>query len=446
MGGAGESRRYAGAFRAGGFGAYLVITTAQQGTERIKTRDFHNLMGRAGRAGIYTEGTIIFSDLRIFDGKNDSYDRWRWGAATELLNPSNSEECKSALLTIFDPIKSSSKQNEYQVPLEDLLAAHEGGTEDQAQLTARLFRRLRVQNVRNTQHWTQAGILDELRDKFEIFSAIESFLMANWNDDDENWIQTLAESTLAYHTADVDHRALLVNVFEALANHIQQTVPSPEVRGLFAKNLLGVAESMEIRQWVTNNLEQLTATNSDAAYLTLIWPLLRRFITNTYFMKCTDPDALAEVAGQWINGDSFDTSLQTLARGNARIGDRRPTILHIVDICEGGLGFDGMLIIGSIADNLEELSLEDENVVKELRNLQKKIRYGLADAGAIMLYEMGFSDRVVAQRLADTFDVGRNRQITLRRLQQNDAQLRPVLEEFPRYFTMIFDSLIASSE
>ena len=426
---------------------YLVITTAQQGTERIKTRDFHNLMGRAGRAGIYTEGTIIFSDLRIFDGKNDRNDRWRWGAATDLLNPSNSEECKSALLTIFDPIKSSSKQNEHLVGLEDFLAAHEGGPEAQAQLTSRLFTRLRVRNVGGTQHWTEAGILDELRAKFEIFSAIESFLMANWHDDgDENWIQTLAESTLAYHTADPAQRVLLVRVFDALATNIEQTVPSAEVRRLFAKNLLGVAESMEIRQWVTDNLAQLTAADSNATYLALIWPLLRRFIANTYFVKCTVPDALAEIAAQWINGDSFDISLAALTAADARIGERRPTILHIVDICESGFGFDGMLIIGSIADNLEELSPEQENVVEDLRDLQKKIRYGLADARAIMLYEMGFADRAIAQSLAESFSVGRNRQVTIRRLRQNEAQLRPILEEYPRYFTMIFDSLIVSND
>lgn len=37
---------------------YLIISTTQQGKEKIKVRDFHNLMGRAGRAGMHTEGSI----------------------------------------------------------------------------------------------------------------------------------------------------------------------------------------------------------------------------------------------------------------------------------------------------------------------------------------------------------------------------------------------------
>ncbi len=46
---------------------YLIVTTDRQGREKIRTRDFHNLIGRAGRAGMYTEGTVIFSNPDIFD-------------------------------------------------------------------------------------------------------------------------------------------------------------------------------------------------------------------------------------------------------------------------------------------------------------------------------------------------------------------------------------------
>jgi superfamily II DNA/RNA helicase len=40
---------------------YLIVTSVQQGLDRISVRDFHNLMGRAGRAGMHTEGSVIFS-------------------------------------------------------------------------------------------------------------------------------------------------------------------------------------------------------------------------------------------------------------------------------------------------------------------------------------------------------------------------------------------------
>ncbi|WP_198009990.1 helicase-related protein [Legionella tunisiensis] len=46
---------------------YLIITSVYQGMERIKIRDFHNLIGRAGRAGMHTEGSILFTDPTVYD-------------------------------------------------------------------------------------------------------------------------------------------------------------------------------------------------------------------------------------------------------------------------------------------------------------------------------------------------------------------------------------------
>ena len=75
-----------------------------QGWNRIKTRDFHNLIGRAGRAGMHPEGSIIFADPRIYDQRISHDNRWRWRQSKELLDPNNSEVCDSAIANIFAPI------------------------------------------------------------------------------------------------------------------------------------------------------------------------------------------------------------------------------------------------------------------------------------------------------------------------------------------------------
>jgi DEAD/DEAH box helicase len=46
---------------------YLIVTGVYQGGDRMLVRDFHNLIGRAGRAGKHTEGSIIFADTKVFD-------------------------------------------------------------------------------------------------------------------------------------------------------------------------------------------------------------------------------------------------------------------------------------------------------------------------------------------------------------------------------------------
>ena len=66
---------------------YLIVTSVYQGVERIKVRDFHNLIGRAGRAGMHTEGSILFADPNVYDKRYDRDERWRWGQVKELLDP-----------------------------------------------------------------------------------------------------------------------------------------------------------------------------------------------------------------------------------------------------------------------------------------------------------------------------------------------------------------------
>ena len=50
---------------------YLIVTGIYQGSDRILVRDFHNLIGRAGRAGMHTEGSVIFAETDIYDKRFD---------------------------------------------------------------------------------------------------------------------------------------------------------------------------------------------------------------------------------------------------------------------------------------------------------------------------------------------------------------------------------------
>ncbi|MCO1839808.1 DEAD/DEAH box helicase, partial [Pseudomonas aeruginosa] len=85
---------------------YLLVTSIYQAGSIIKTRDFHNLIGRAGRSGMYTEGSIIFADPDIFDMKSSKDGRWKWSEFKRILNFENSEPCTSSILNILEPIKS----------------------------------------------------------------------------------------------------------------------------------------------------------------------------------------------------------------------------------------------------------------------------------------------------------------------------------------------------
>ena len=84
---------------------YLIVTGVYQGGERMLVRDFHNLIGRAGRAGMHTEGSVIFADTKVFDKRRQIRDRWRWRTAKELLDFANSEPSSSSISEIFKPFE-----------------------------------------------------------------------------------------------------------------------------------------------------------------------------------------------------------------------------------------------------------------------------------------------------------------------------------------------------
>jgi hypothetical protein len=84
---------------------YLIVTGVYQGGDRILVRDFHNLIGRAGRAGMHTEGSIIFADTKVFDKRRQVRERWRWRTAKELLDFANSEPSSSSISAIFQPFE-----------------------------------------------------------------------------------------------------------------------------------------------------------------------------------------------------------------------------------------------------------------------------------------------------------------------------------------------------
>lgn len=77
---------------------YLIISSVYQAGDAIKVRDFQNLIGRAGRAGKYTEGTIILTEPNIYKSPKNKWKKQNYEA---LLNPINTEGCQSNILNII---------------------------------------------------------------------------------------------------------------------------------------------------------------------------------------------------------------------------------------------------------------------------------------------------------------------------------------------------------
>jgi len=76
--------------------------------------------------------------------------------------------------------------------------------------------------------------------------------------------------------------------------------------------------------------------------------------------------------------------------------------------------------------------------------LQRQLRYGLSSAKAITLYEIGFSDRVVAGELSSILnnDTVPYRDAIVADLREKEIRVREVLDKYPAYFSARFDALM----
>jgi hypothetical protein len=67
---------------------------------------------------MHTEGSIIFADPKIYDGRNIYNEQKYWQKAQELLEPEKNEPCTSELSIIFEPLKD--KYEKDKTPLDTL--------------------------------------------------------------------------------------------------------------------------------------------------------------------------------------------------------------------------------------------------------------------------------------------------------------------------------------
>ncbi|MBF0131953.1 MAG: DEAD/DEAH box helicase [Magnetococcales bacterium] len=425
---------------------YLIVTSVYQGKDRIKVRDFHNLIGRAGRAGMHTEGSVLFANPVVYDKKMSHNDRWRWNQVKTLLEPRNSEPCISNLLSIFDPIKSD--DNKHNNPMEalDFTKAYISGPDKVAKLTADIA----------AQHggdgFSQDGIARQISWRINLICSVESYLLSHW-DETENGLSEedvirLAEETLAFFLADDQKKGHIRGLFQLLAENISSKITDPVRRKIFGKTLYGLQDAQSIEGWVQSNAASLLSIVDATEALDLAWPLLTQHINSGVFTKFDKPEVLKEIAHGWIGGTPFNGLLEIIRKREAKMiwGTklREFEIDHIVDVCEGTLAYDGTLLIGALCEFAETPDHEDTgNMINRLQLFQKRLKYGLPTETTIALYELGFSDRVISQDLAASLNLAATQKKDLvKAFKQDRNKANAVIEKYPSYFQERMNELL----
>jgi len=417
---------------------YLIVTSVYQGMERIKVRDFHNLIGRAGRAGMHTEGSILFADPVIYDKRKARNDKWRWEQVKELLEPRNSEPCISNLLSIFEPIKSDDEKYNITMEALDFAKSYISAPDKVTKLAARIAAQ------HGDKGFSRDGAERQVAWRISLICAVESFLLSHWDETEDGLSEVnvirLAEGTLAFFLADHQKKEHIRELFKLLAENISANITDPSRRKIYGRTLYGVQDAQAIEGWVQSNAANLLSIVDETEALDLAWPLLTRHIDGGVFTRFDKPEVLKEIAHGWIGGKPFSDLLKIIRKRKTKMiwGTRRREfkIDHVVDVCEGTLAYDGALLIGALCEFIETLDQDGtEGLINRLQLFQKRLKYGLPTETTIALYELGFSDRAISQDLAASLSLSATQKKDLvKALKKNRRKALTVIKKYPTYF------------
>lgn len=407
---------------------YLIVTSTQQGKEEIKVRDFHNLMGRSGRAGMYTEGNVIFSAPTLIDQKT-GFGAWRWDKTKRLLDPSQSEPSSSSILELFasyvqpreraDPLRLT-------IPTEwlNLTFATADSIANMTKIVTDKFPEV-IEKDYTAYLTDRARAVQSIAAYLASYVDFESDLAAERVDE-------LARSTLAHHLADEPTRLRLLEVFRQTAKAIEEAGDLGLI-GLIRRSPLPPLDIRELSTWTLTHFKALEAIADDKDLTKAVVDQALRHVHSSALRPLTAP-LLVSCLSDWLSGKTYSEICSPLVAANFKVGRYRVTPSHVVNICESGFSYDLAMVVSAIADLTELLS---PTLNGRLVTMQKHVKYGLPTLSAIAFFEAGFSDRIVAQALAAAFPIAVDRGEVRRTVQRDWETTIKVLEAFPEYFRTV---------
>ncbi|WP_185641212.1 DEAD/DEAH box helicase [Burkholderia ubonensis] len=423
---------------------YLIVSGVQQSTERIKVRDFQNLMGRAGRAGMHTEGLVIFADPQLYDKRYSYTEGWRFSYSVDLLTAEKSEDTTSSLLQLLGPFKTLNGLRIYPVAADDLcrlLLGDKAVWEDAATYLAELP---------GEPSFDRDLVLKDLRRRRKLLDAVESYLMANRGDDSfadfSLRAQVLAKSTLAYHLADETNKAGILTLFAQLSEYVNDLEPNPTRQAVYAKTLLSAKDARVIASWVEQNAAELYSLEESSDWLDAIWPLMTELSEGLFFHSVSPVGIGRELAGMWLEGKPYNAILKHVAdtKGTRPWGKKRRKLSDddVLEFLETTLGFECSLLLSAVAQFLFGDGIFQNPLAKPLNLFLKAFKYGLPDNLSISCFETGFPDRVIAQAMRDTLVLdGYSLDYVAPALKAHRASIEGLLEKFPSYFSTALESV-----
>lgn len=410
---------------------YLFISSTQQGADKIKIRDFHNLIGRVGRAGKLTEGCIIFTNPNIYPKGSR-----QWNDVASILNPENSEDCLSSLLNIFEPFTNGKDTESISFKsiknIIELYYNTNGDYEKAAEQINQHFPKYEIKKLKQ-----QCNL------KFRYIEKIENFLMLLGEKLSKENVIDIAKSTLAYKLASNELKSEITNLFIIIAEKIVEITDDKTKLPIYAKTLRGINQTFNLKERIMEKAENLLSITSSNDLLNVLWDIfLDDNIQNSAFNFYKDKVKLKMATLKWLDGESYFEIFKILE------GEKINNHIYIkiescVNIFENGLSYSGSILINAIMEIL--ISLKDDNynhVIEKLKLFQKQLKYGLPNIESILIYEWGFCDRTIAQKISTVIQPATEKYSIKMNILAKKEVILQILQKYPSYYETVFEKLI----
>lgn len=418
---------------------YLLLTTFfDTKNDVIKNRKFQNLFGRTARSGKFTEGSLVCTDTHVFDNRNNyrSKNGYDWIKIKSLFDFENSESCTSVLNNLFEDIYitynnikfDGAKFTRYLI---DAYSKNKDIFEEGNEIIQDVKEKIGEQNS-FTILW-ENKIMDRVSNFDDIVHTLESYVLfevdsetnknLSPNNPDICTLEFLNNSLARVFADDSQYKILKILVDEVYKKVM--TVSKDKVK-YYKKSLLGIKKLNEIDQIVSNTIDYLITDFDEDVWVDLSCHLLSNECDFSY-------DDIKIVLNKWLSGDSYANILQNIT-------DVKKDIRKLELFCRSLIGYNLNLIINAVTELLKQYDISEE-LLKTISIFQNRLRYGLPNNESVLAYELGFSDRIIAQEVGEyilkTNISGIN--IYSSRKMELTEELKIILSKYPSYFYKIIN-------
>ena len=402
---------------------YLIISSIYQSNEQIKVRDFHNLVGRTARSGMFTEGTIIFSDPFVY---KSSQNEWKWKNYKRLLELNNSESCSSVLLDLVKPRTiNNTKFSAYKIAL-----MYYDEREKLDIMFKDYYNEYKVEGIINFYQQIVSTL-----EKLENYVAIS--IANNDNQYSNDFIDKMIEGTLVETLATSEEKKNLKEILIKMCDYLNTILPNENDKRLYSKSLISSENFISLQSELTKfNISFL----KEDELLSFVVKMIMKYSSGYSLNKIENISQVVGIAKMWMKGYSY-SDIQSYAIQNYikiyRRGRYYPiSIEDIVAICDGDLGYSASLVISSICEILATIITQDRytGVIDNIKSIGKKFKYGLNDQTEIFVFELGFNDRYIAQKIALIVGGCNSKNQTKKAIIKMRDEIKILLQDLPTLF------------